>query len=32
MAPEDFEPLINLLGPKTVKRDSTFGAAVEVQE
>ena len=32
MAPADFELLINLVGPKIVKMDNRFQAAVPVQE
>jgi hypothetical protein len=32
MAPTDFELLINLFGPKIVKMDTRFRAAVPVQE
>jgi hypothetical protein len=32
MEPADFELLMSLVGPKIVKRDSRFRAAVPVQE
>jgi hypothetical protein len=32
MAPADFELLINLVGPKIVREDTRFRAAVPVQE
>ena len=32
MAPADFELLINLVGPKIVKMDTRYRAAIPVQE
>jgi hypothetical protein len=32
MAPADFEFLINSIGPKIVKKDSTYRAAIPVKE
>ena len=32
MAPADFEPLMNLVGPKIVKNITRFRAAIPVQE